>query len=113
MEPSGIDVSKLAGECAAENAGRAFSRRIALNVGFTAAVDALADPMAVKRIVTNLLSNALSYTQEGGEVRLEVHEEEGAAVVSVTDNGHGFTRAEAAAAGRPFRPSARPGASTG
>jgi signal transduction histidine kinase len=113
METSVIDISKLAAECAAENAGRAFSRRIALTVGFTAAVDALADPFAVKRIITNLLSNALNYTQEGGTVRLEVHEEEGAAVVSVTDNGHGFTRAEVAAAGRPFRRYDRPGASSG
>jgi two-component system phosphate regulon sensor histidine kinase PhoR len=69
--------------------------------------------MAVKRIITNLLSNALLYTQEGGQVRLEVHEEEGAAVVTVSDNGAGFTRAEATAAGIAFRRYDRPGRLTG
>jgi signal transduction histidine kinase len=59
------------------------------------------------------LSNALLYTQEGGQVRLEVHEEEGAVVVSIADNGHGFTRAEAATAGLPFHSHARRGATTG
>ena len=46
-------------------------------------------------------------------MRLEVHEEEGAVVISVTDNGLGFTRAEAAAAGVPFRRYDRPGTMTG
>jgi len=113
LEPSVIDVAKIATECAAECAGRAFSRRIALNLGFTAAAEALADPVAVKRIVSCLLSNALLYTQEGGQVRLEVHEEEGAVVVSIADNGSGFTRAEAATAALPFRSHARRGATTG
>jgi two-component system cell cycle sensor histidine kinase PleC len=113
LEPSVIDVAKIATECAGECAGKAFSRRITLNLGFTAAAEALADPVAVKRIVSCLLSNALLYTQEGGQVRLEVHEEEGAVVVSIADNGHGFTRAEAATAGLPFHSHARRGATTG
>jgi signal transduction histidine kinase len=113
LEPSVVDVAKIATECAAECAGKAFSRRIALNLGFIAAAEALADPVAVKRIVSCLLSNALLYTQEGGQVRLEVHEEEGAVVVSIADNGTGFTRAEAATAVLPFRSHARHGATTG
>jgi signal transduction histidine kinase len=113
VRPQVIDVALIASECASEGVGRAFSRRITLHLGFTAAVEALADPLAVKRIISNLLSNALLYTQEGGHVRLDVHEEEGAVVVSVTDNGLGFTRAEAAAAGIPFRRYDRPGTMTG
>jgi signal transduction histidine kinase len=113
VRPEVIDVSLIASECASEGVGRAFSRRITLHVGFAAAVEALADPLAVKRIITNLLSNALLYTQEGGHVRVEVHEEEGAVVVSVTDNGLGFTKAEAAALGIPFRRYDRPGTMTG
>jgi two-component system cell cycle sensor histidine kinase PleC len=113
LRPTVIDVSALVAQCVSEHEGRAFSRRIALHLGFTAVVEALADPLAVRRIVTNLLSNALLYTHEGGTVRLEVHEEEGAVVISVRDNGHGFTRAEAAAAGAPFKRFERPGAMTG
>lgn len=113
MQPSVIDISQIASACVDEHAGRAFSRRIKLDLGFTAVVEALADPLAVKRIISNLLSNALLYTQEGGQVRLEVHEEEGAVVVSIIDNGLGFTRAEAAAAGGAFRRYDRKGATTG
>jgi signal transduction histidine kinase len=113
LRPMVIDVSALAAQCVSEHEGRAFSRRITLHLGFTAVVEALADPLAVRRILTNLLSNALLYTHEGGTVRLEVHEEEGAVVISVTDNGHGFTRVEAAAAGVPFKRFERPGVMTG
>jgi len=113
VRPEVVDVALIAAECASEGVGRAFSRRITLHVGFAAAVEALADPRAVKRIITNLLSNALLYTQEGGHVRIEVREEEGAVVVSVTDNGLGFTKAEAAALGIPFRRYDRPGSMTG
>jgi len=113
MEPTMIDISRIASDCVNESAGRAFSRKIALEVGFTAAVEAFGDPLAVKRIITNLLSNALRYTQEGGKVRLEVHDEEGAVVVNVSDNGTGFTGAEAAAAGAAFRRYDRAGKATG
>lgn len=113
LEPVVIDVAKIVTACADECAGRAFSRRIALNLGFTAVAEALADPLAVKRIVNCLLSNALLYTQEGGQVRVDVHEDEGAVVVCVADNGIGFTRMEAATAGSPFRSHARRGTTTG
>jgi signal transduction histidine kinase len=113
MRPELIDVAKIASDCIGEHGGRAFSRRIKLELGFTAVVEAVADPVAVKRIIANLLSNALRYTQEGGQVRLEVREEEGAVVVSVSDNGPGFTRTEVAAAGGAFRRYQRQGATTG
>ena len=111
--PTAVDVSRICAECVNANAGRAFSRRITLNLGATASVEARADAEAVKRIVTNLISNALLYTQEGGTVRVGVLEEEGAVVIAVADNGLGFTRAEAAAVGVPFRRYDRPGTMTG
>ena len=66
------------------------SRAASRWIGPAAPAEALADPLAVKRIITNLLSNALLYTQEGGGVPVSVREEEGAVVVAVKDNGHGF-----------------------
>ena len=113
LEPKLIDIAKIVEDCVGECAGKAFSRRVALNLGFVAAAEALADPLAVRRIVNSLLSNALLYTQEGGQVRVEVHEEDGAVVVSIADNGTGFTRLEAATAGVPFRSHARQGTTTG
>ncbi|HJW41632.1 MAG TPA: HAMP domain-containing sensor histidine kinase [Rhizomicrobium sp.] len=108
-----VDLSALAQAVVAEHAGRAFSRRIALEMGFALAANALADAQAVNRIVTSLIANALAYTQEGGMVRIDVRDEEAATVLRVIDNGHGFTREEAAKAGTPFRRFDRPGTETG
>src|SRR5262249_37741217 len=42
-----VEVAAMAAECVNEHAGRAFSRRITLEVGFTAADEAIADPLAI------------------------------------------------------------------
>ena len=49
----------------------------------------LADPARITQIVENLLTNALKYTDEGGDIVLSLHEEDGTAVLSVTDSGIG------------------------
>ena len=108
-----VDLVALATECAQEHGGRAFSRRVTLDMGFMHAGEAVADPLAVKRILTALITNALAYTQEGGQVRVEVREEEAAVVARVIDNGHGFTADEKALAGLPFKRFDRPGSMTG
>jgi signal transduction histidine kinase len=108
-----VDVVALAAECTQEHVGRAFSRRITLDMGFMDAGAAVADPLAVRRVLTALITNALAYTQEGGQVRVEVREEEAAVVARVIDNGHGFTTDEKAQAGQPFRRFDRPGSMTG
>ena len=113
VTPAVVDVVAVAQECTQEHVGRAFSRRIVLDMGFMQAGDAVADPLAVKRILTALITNALAYTQEGGQVRVEVREEEAAVVARVIDNGHGFTADEKAAAGQPFKRFDRPGSMTG
>jgi signal transduction histidine kinase len=108
-----VDVAALATECVNEHVGRAFSRRITLEIGFTATAEAIADSLAIKRIVTVLVTNALSYTQEGGQVRVEVVEEEAAVVARVLDDGHGFARTELSKVGEPFNRFDRMGAPTG
>ncbi len=85
LAPAKIDVAAIAAACVQEHMGRAFSRRVALEMGFAQADDALADPLAVGRVLTALVDNALAYTAEGGRVRVGVHDEEAAIVVSVID----------------------------
>ena len=50
----------------------------------------LGDSARLVQCLTNLLTNAAKYTDAGGEVRLELREERGTAVVSVTDSGVGI-----------------------
>jgi signal transduction histidine kinase len=113
LKPVRFDVTELACACVNESVGRAFSRRIALDMVPAAPAEVNADPMAVKRIVTNLLSNALLYTQEGGRVRVSVREDEGAVAIAVSDNGNGFNPDEVHRAGTAFRRFERAGVSTG
>lgn len=108
-----FDAAELAGACVGENAGRAFSRRIALTMEPAQSAAVIADPVAVRRILANLLSNALLYTPEGGQVSVTVREDAGAVSIAVTDNGHGFSKAERETAGTPFRRFERTGVSTG
>jgi len=48
------------------------------------------DSQKIHQVVVNLLSNAISYTQEGGHITVEVQPAEGGVKVSVTDNGIGI-----------------------
>lgn len=48
------------------------------------------DPVRLKQIIGNLLHNAQKYTSAGDKVVLAVYEEDGAAVLSVKDNGVGI-----------------------
>ena len=108
-----VDLAALAAACIDEQQGRAFSRRISLSLAFGEPGTVRADAKAVRRILANLLANALTYTAEGGIVRADVHFDEGAGVLTLSDSGAGFTRGEAALAGRPFQRFDRAGTVTG
>ena len=51
---------------------------------------ALADPVQIRILLTNLLSNAIRYNRAGGEVAVQLAEENGRARVSVRDTGPGL-----------------------
>ncbi len=103
LRPERLDLATLASACVEEHKGRAFSRRIALDIGFAAPVEVIADPLAVRRILSNLIANALAYTKEGGVVLVDVRREEGAGIALVRDSGPGFSPTEHGRAGRAFQ----------
>lgn len=53
-------------------------------------VYAWADGERLKQVLDNLLSNAIKYTQEGGQIMLQLRVEEGQAVFRVSDTGSGI-----------------------
>jgi two-component system cell cycle sensor histidine kinase PleC len=108
-----VDVCAIARDVIAAAAGRAFLRRIKLTVALPAQAPALADVLAVKRILSNLLTNALQYTQDGGAVRIQLRGDREAVVLSVLDNGLGFSPTEMERSGGAFARFDRPGATTG
>ena len=64
-------------------------------------------------ILANLLTNALQYTQDNGAVRVQLRQENETLIVSVRDNGLGFSPVELDKAGEPFQRFDRSGATTG
>lgn len=57
----------------------------------TKAVWVEADPARMEQVVINLLNNAAKYTDEGGLIRLTIHQEGQDAVIQVRDNGVGIS----------------------
>ena len=49
-----------------------------------------ADRGEIRRVITNLCGNALNYTNIGGKIDIEVKEQNGDVIFSVTDNGNGI-----------------------
>jgi signal transduction histidine kinase len=79
-----FDLNALACACVGEHQGHAFSGRIALAMSVSAPVEARADKSAVTRIASILINDALDRTGERGSVRVEVSEDDGAAVLRVS-----------------------------
>jgi len=51
------------------------------------------DRARIKQVVVNLLDNAIKYTPPGGSINLNVHSQQGKAVIEVSDTGIGIPAA--------------------
>ena len=102
LRESEFAISELVEECLTLLRAKAELGGIKLRNLLPAALPSLkADARAVKQLLLNFLSNAVKFTPEGGEVRVEAHEDEGF-VLSVADTGIGMTPAEIQVALAPF-----------
>jgi signal transduction histidine kinase len=108
-----VELSELAAVLAEEYQGRAFSRRVRLEIGFAEPGLVRADALGLRRVLAHLVDNALAYTGEGGRVLVEVLSEEGCGLVRISDSGAGFSAPERLKAGRAFQRFDRPGSVTG
>ena len=52
------------------------------------------DKEQIYEVVSNLISNAIKYTSPGGEIKIQTETENGYLIISVEDNGVGFTKEE-------------------
>lgn len=68
----------------------AEAKGIRLERDFAAGGHVAADANRLQQVVWNLLSNALKFTPRGGTVRATIRQQEGHAVISVSDSGVGI-----------------------
>jgi PAS domain S-box-containing protein len=85
-----VGVERLAREVVREIAAGDPERSIEIEVGPLA--DAEADPTLLRQVLANLVANAFKYTRDAESARIEIdsHDEGGATVYTVRDNGVGF-----------------------
>jgi signal transduction histidine kinase len=60
------------------------------------------DPKWIKHIILNLLSNALKYSEAPASVIIEIRQEENEVILSVTDQGIGFSEKDQESIFEPF-----------
>jgi signal transduction histidine kinase len=89
------DLGKLANSVVAELESLWRSKRIHCSVE-GGGVLALVDESEVRRALINLIANAVTWTPEDGTIVVRVREADGAAQVSVEDDGYGVPPAERA-----------------
>lgn len=75
-----------------ELAPLAKNKNIEFNLNFTSEENLTinADRGEIRRVITNLCGNAINYTNLGGKVDIDVREQNGDIIFSVTDNGNGI-----------------------
>jgi signal transduction histidine kinase len=84
------DLVALAKDVIVARAALAAERKIDLGLARAAAVTTRGDAASLSMLLANLLDNALRYTPEGGRIDVTVDDDEGHAVLSVSDTGPGI-----------------------
>lgn len=82
----------LVTQCFKELEQLAKNKNIEFNLNFNSEDNLTinADRGEIRRVITNLCGNAINYTNLGGKINIEVREQEGDVIFSVTDNGNGI-----------------------
>ncbi|WP_439563944.1 sensor histidine kinase [Microcella sp.] len=89
-----VSLTDLASDIVAQHGELARSHDVALAFSASAGVTARVDPRQVSRALINVLINAIEHSPAGGTVTVAGDPLEGAAVVSVRDQGPGFDATE-------------------
>ncbi len=96
LEPHDIDVEALVADEIAF-AQTAAGKGNLESLTFSSSVSAArlhADPQRLRQVLSNLLSNAIKYSPEGGDIRVEVENQDDAVVFRVKDQGVGISPAD-------------------
>jgi two-component system OmpR family sensor kinase len=111
-----VDLVALAKEALVARSALATDRKVDLGLSRGAPVAVRGDSTTLAVLIANLLDNALRYTPAGGRIDVAIDDEDGAAVLSVSDTGPGIPAEEHERVFERFRrgtSSAAPGTSTG
>ncbi len=93
LSPQVFDVVKLAAGVCETLKSESEGKDVSLN--FQAPVQEVsveADPFIINKAVFNLVDNAIRYTDAGGQVQVDISENQDFVAIKVTDNGKGMEK---------------------
>src|SRR6185369_6750832 len=88
-----FDLSSVANECIQLLKPLAAERSIQV-VSELTPTPCIGDAQRVAQVATNLLTNAIQFNRDRGEVRIRAQKQNGSAVLTVVDTGHGIPKAD-------------------
>lgn len=89
-----LDLAGLIRDVLTRFAAEFSARKVSVTANPTGPVTIFADRVQAAVVVSELLRNALQSVEDEGTVRVEVRNEEGAALLVVADNGRGLSAAD-------------------
>jgi signal transduction histidine kinase len=108
-----VDVGAAIGQVGELLAPQAAARRVSLRIDASHASFVRTDPGQLQQVLVNLTMNAIDACEPGGHVTLAVASSAGAAVIEVTDDGHGIPPDQRALVFDPFYTTKKRGQGTG
>ena len=91
MDKTRLDLGQLAASTAEQMRLLAEEKLILFRSNVATNIYVEGDRSRLQQVIVNLVANAIKYTQEGGEVEVNVREDRGTAVLEVSDNGAGIS----------------------
>ncbi|MDM0114260.1 ATP-binding protein [Variovorax sp. J22R133] len=93
-QSASVDLEQLVAQTVTAALPQAHARHIDLGVAATEPATVQGDAAALRILVGNLVDNAVKYAPVEGQVDVSLHVKDGAAVITVEDNGPGIPEAE-------------------
>jgi signal transduction histidine kinase/ActR/RegA family two-component response regulator len=104
VERTAVDLDQVVRAAVEVVESPAEAKRVAIEVDIEPSLDGVyGDSARMQQIVWNLLSNAVKFTEDGGQVRVQLRRVQGAAEITVSDNGIGIPPAFLPCVFEPFR----------
>jgi heavy metal sensor kinase len=91
MDKTRLDLGHLAASIAEQMRLLAEEKLILFRSNVATNIHVEGDRSRLQQVIVNLVANAIKYTQEGGEVEVNVRADRGAAILEVSDNGAGIS----------------------
>ncbi|MBP1910704.1 PAS domain S-box protein [Methanolobus bombayensis] len=98
-----VDVKKSVNEIVTITESLAGRKNISVNVSISEDVPAIsADRSKLKQILYNIIGNAIKFTDDGGQVHIEVSGDDEKVIISITDTGIGISPEDQKKLFKPF-----------